>query len=93
MVSQAFWAKLAPKQQETLLRLWSENLATWRENTAKQQARARGELVSHGVTFVDVPQAELDAVYAKYLKEQDKAVAEAHISPKLVELVMSDVGV
>ena len=30
---------------------------------------------------------------AKLLKEQDKAVADAHISPELVKLVMADVGV
>jgi len=44
------------------------------------------------VKFVDVPQAELDAAHAQMLKVQDKAVEEAHISPKLVELVMPDVG-
>ena len=47
---------------------------------------------THGVTFVDVPQAELDAVHAKMVKEQNKAVADAHISPELVKLVMADVG-
>ena len=40
-----------------------------------------------------MPQAELDAIHAKMVKEQDKAVADAHISPELVKLVMADVGV
>ncbi len=53
---------------------------------------ARAALEKQGVKFVDVPQAELDAVHAELLKVQDKAVEEAHISPKLVELVMADVG-
>jgi len=93
MVNQDFWAKLGPKLQETVLKLWAENLPTWRANTAKSQENARGELAKHDVTFVDVPQAELDAMQAKMVKEQDKAVQDAHISPELVKLVMADVGV
>ena len=49
-------------------------------------------LEKQGVIFVDVPQSELDRVHADMLKVQDKAVADAHITPKLVELVMADVG-
>jgi len=93
LVNQAFWAKLGPKLQETVLKLWADNLPTWRENTAKSQLHARDELTQHGVTFVDVPQAERDATRAKMLKDQDKIVADAHISPELVKLVMADVGV
>ncbi|MGA3399497.1 MAG: TRAP transporter substrate-binding protein DctP [Acetobacteraceae bacterium] len=93
LANQAFWDKIGPKLRETVLKLWADNLPTWRANSAKSQERARGELTQHGVTFVDVPQAELDAAHAKMVKEQDKAVQDAHISPKLVELVMADVGV
>src|SRR5579872_5599460 len=91
MANQDFWAKIGPKLQETLLKIWAESLPTWRENTAQLQVHGREALTKQGVKFVDVPQAELDAVHAKYVKEQEKAVAEAHISPKLVELVMADV--
>ena len=92
LANQEFWTKLGPKLQHTILQLWSENLPTWRSNTAKAQMHGREELKTHGVTFVEVPQAELDAVHGKMLKEQDKAVADAHISPELVKLVMADVG-
>ncbi len=92
LANQAFWEKIGPKNQAMILNTWAEDLPTWRDNTAKSQARARGELTSHGVTFIDVPQTELDAMRAKMLKEQDKAVADAHISPELVKLVMADVG-
>ena len=92
LVNQAFWTKIGPKMQETVLKLWADNLPAWRDSTAKRQAAARGELQSHGVTFVDVPQAELDAMRAKMVKEQDKVVADAHISPELVKLIASDVG-
>jgi C4-dicarboxylate-binding protein DctP len=93
MVSQAFWTKVGPKLQETMLTLWSDNLPGWRANSAKAQDAARTELMQHDVKFVDVPAAELDATQAKMLKEQDKAVADAHISPELVKLVMADAGV
>jgi TRAP-type C4-dicarboxylate transport system substrate-binding protein len=92
MANPDFWQKLGPKLQETVRQLWAENIPTYRANTAKSQAAARGVLEKQGVVFVDVPQAELDRVHADMLKVQDKAVADAHITPKLVELVMADVG-
>ncbi len=92
MATPDFWQKLGPKLQETVRQLWAENIPTYRANTAKSQAAARGVLEKQGVVFVDVPQAELDRVHADMLKVQDKAVADAHITPKLVELVMADVG-
>jgi TRAP-type transport system periplasmic protein len=92
MVNPAFWQKVGPKLQETMVKLWADNIATYRVNTAKLQESGRAALEKQGVKFADVPQAELDAVHAELLKVQDKAVEEAHISPKLVELVMADVG-
>ena len=94
LVNQAFWTKLGPKLQETMLKLWIGQPA----GLARQQREGAGrtrvtELTQHGVKFVDVPQAELDAAHAKMVAEQDKAVADAHISPELVKLVMADVGV
>jgi TRAP-type C4-dicarboxylate transport system substrate-binding protein len=93
LVNQGFWGKLGPKLQEKILALWSGNLPTWRENTAKAQQNGRDELAKYGVTFVDVPPAVRTAARAKMLKQQDQAVADAHISPKLVKLVTADVGV
>jgi len=92
LVNQQFWAKIGPKMQETVLGLWSENLPAWRANTAKSQQHGREELTKHGIQFVDVAQADLDAVHTKMLPLQGKAVADAHISPELVKLVMADVG-
>jgi TRAP-type C4-dicarboxylate transport system substrate-binding protein len=93
LANQAFWTRIGPKLQETMVKLWADSLPAWRANTAKAQEHAREELTQHGVTFVDVPQAELDVTHAKMLKEQEKVVQDAHISPKLVALVMADVGV
>jgi C4-dicarboxylate-binding protein DctP len=93
LVNEAFWAKLSPKLQETVLKLWAENLPTYRDSALKSQARAREELASHNVAFVDVPQAELDQVRATMLAGQDKAAAAAHISENVVKQVMADIGV
>jgi C4-dicarboxylate-binding protein DctP len=92
MVNPAFWAKMGPQLQETVSKLWVDNLPAYRENTAKAQHEGRLALVKQGVTFVDVSQAERDAVRKKMLPDQDKAAAGAHMSPQLVKLVMADVG-
>jgi C4-dicarboxylate-binding protein DctP len=92
LVNHDFWAKLGPDLQATMTKLWADSIAGYRANTAKAQANGRAELEKQGVTFTDVPQAELDALHAKMLKEQDKAAEDAHISPKLVQLVLADVG-
>lgn len=93
MVNKDFWAKLPAKLQETILQMWSENLPTYRTNTAKAQEAGRKALEGHEVAFVDVPQDELAKIRAKMLPEQDKAAADAHMSADLVKLVMQDVGV
>ena len=92
MMNLAFWDKLGPKLQETMVHLWSENLPAYRTNTAHAQHEGRLALVKHGVSFVDVSQAERNAVRAKMLPLQAKAAAGAHMSPELVKLVMADVG-
>jgi|SRR5271165_529059 len=92
LVNQAFLAKLGPKLQETLQTVWADNIGAYRAHAAKLQADARTTLTKQGVTFVDVPMAELDATRAKMLTQQNDLVASAHMSPELVKLVMADVG-
>ncbi|MBS0561823.1 MAG: TRAP transporter substrate-binding protein DctP [Proteobacteria bacterium] len=92
LVNQAFWQKIGPKLQETMAGLWSENLPAYRAGSAKAQDAGRAALTQQGVTFVDVPPADLDAIRTKLLVQQDEIVANAHISPDVVKLVMTDVG-
>jgi TRAP-type transport system periplasmic protein len=92
MMNREFWSKIGPKLQETVQKLWADNLTAYRAGCAQAQEHARETLTQHGVRFVDVPQAELDATQARLVKEQDRAVQEAHITPKLAELVMKEVG-
>jgi len=92
MVNRDFWGKLPAKLQETIVQMWTENLPTYRTNTAKAQEDGRKALEGHEVAFVDVSQDELAATRKKMLPEQDKAAADAHMSPDLVKLVMQDAG-
>ncbi|HLJ18857.1 MAG TPA: TRAP transporter substrate-binding protein DctP, partial [Stellaceae bacterium] len=92
MVSNDFIGKLGPELKATMLKLWADNIAAYRANSAKSQANAKGELEKQGVTFTDVSQAELDEVRTKMAKDVDKVAEDAKMSSKLVQLVMSDVG-
>lgn len=92
MMNQAFAQKIGPKMKDEILKIWSENLPTWRANTAKSQDHGLEELKKHGVEVVYVSDADRKDVRAKLLKGQDKAAQEAHMSPKLVKLVMADIG-
>lgn len=92
MMNMAFWNKLGPQLQGTVTKLWVENLPQYRLNTAKAQHEGRLALAKQGVVFVDLSQAERDAVRKKMLPLQAKAAHDAHMSPQLVKLVMSDVG-
>ena len=92
MVSPALWTKLDPELQQTMIKLWADNIAQYRAGSAKAQENGRAEMTKQGVAFVDVPDSELEALRAKMIAEQEKVAAEAHVSPNLIKLVMADVG-
>ncbi|HEY1797700.1 MAG TPA: TRAP transporter substrate-binding protein DctP [Stellaceae bacterium] len=92
MINKDFWAKLDPKLQQAIAKLWADNIDTYRANTAKAQQAGRDDLAKQGVTMVDIGKDEADKIRAKMLPEQAKVAADAHMSPDLIKLVMSDVG-
>jgi len=92
LMNHDFWGKLGAKLQQTVVQLWTDNMPTWRTNTAKAQEAGRDALQKAGVAFVDVAKAELDGVRAKMLPQQDKVAADSHMSEELVKLVMTDVS-
>jgi len=55
LVNHDFWAKLDADLQAAMTKLWADNIAGYRANTAKAQANGRAELEKQGVTFTDVP--------------------------------------
>ena len=76
LVNQAFWDKLGPKLQETMLQAVEPTTCRPGATTPpRRRSTAARTSTQQGVTFVDVPQAELDAAHAKMVAEQDKAVA------------------
>jgi C4-dicarboxylate-binding protein DctP len=93
LLNQAFWNKLDPELRDTMARLWTEHMPAWRQAAVEAQRRARDTLTKQGVTFVDVPQAERDTLRVRMVVEQDRIVADAHMSPDLVKQVVADVGV
>jgi TRAP-type C4-dicarboxylate transport system substrate-binding protein len=92
LVSQTFWDKIGPKLQQTMAKLWADNIEAYRANAAKAQDAGRASLTKQGVVFIDVPKAVLDATRTKMMAQQNEVVANAHITPDLVKLVMADVG-
>ena len=92
LVSNDFLSKLGPDLKATMAKLWSDNIAGYRANSAKSQANAKGELEKQGVIFTEVAQAELDATREKMAKDLAKVAEDAKMSSKLVQLVMADVG-
>ncbi|HEY1797347.1 MAG TPA: hypothetical protein VGG57_14645, partial [Stellaceae bacterium] len=92
MINKEFWAKLDPKLQQAIAKLWADNIEGYRANTAKAQQAGRDNLAKQGVTMVDVDKGEADKIRAKMLPEQEKVAADAHMSPELIKLVMADVG-
>jgi TRAP-type transport system periplasmic protein len=92
LVSNDFLSKIGPELKATMTKLWADNIASYRANSAKSQANAKSELEKQGVTFTDVPQAELDEVRTKMAKDVEKVAEDAKMSSKLVQLVMADVG-
>jgi len=85
MLSKAFWSKLSPEQQKLVVEVWAQNIGGYRDAMAAAQAKARDELIEHGVKFT-VPTAEqLAAVRQKMMLEQDQIAKELKLSPDLVK--------
>jgi C4-dicarboxylate-binding protein DctP len=85
MVSLVFWKKLTPDQQKLMVDLWAQNIPTYRKNMANAQAKARDELVEHGVKFVTPTPAEIAAVRKKQMADQDAIAKDLKLTPELVK--------
>lgn len=92
LVNQAFWEKLGPDLQKLMTDTWAQNVATYRDNMAGAQLRARKTLEEHGIKFAD-PTAEQTAAQRKrMMAEQDQVAKEIKISPEMVQALMAAVG-
>jgi TRAP-type transport system periplasmic protein len=91
MVSDAFWSKLTPDLQKTMIDLWAANIATYRANAAASQERARKLMEENNVTFSD-PSAETLAAARKAMQGDVASLAKsAKLSPEIVRLAEESV--
>ena len=89
MVSLVFWQKLSADQQKLMVDLWAENIPTYRKNMADAQARARGELIEHGIKFTVPAPEQIAAIRKTMLAGQDEVAKELKLSPELVKAAAS----
>ena len=93
MANPDFWQKIGPKLQETCNQDVGGEHCRPIARIPRSRRRARRECAGEAGRHLRRRAAgRTRRVHADMLKVQDKAVADAHISPKLVELVMADVG-
>jgi TRAP-type C4-dicarboxylate transport system substrate-binding protein len=92
LLSQVFWDKLSPDQQNMMTDLWAQNVPTYRANMVGAQTRARATLQEHGIKFSD-PTAEQSAAERKLMMaEQDQVARDIKVSPEMVKLIMAEAG-
>ena len=93
LVSDAFWSRLAAKQQTMMTQLWEENIPAYRKAMVQRQDAAREAAIKHGVAFV-TPTAGATAV-ARHdmLAQQDQMAKEIKVSPEVVRIVTAEAGV
>jgi TRAP-type C4-dicarboxylate transport system substrate-binding protein len=86
MISDAFWTKLTPDMQKQIVDLWAANIATYRENAAASQARARKLMEDSGVTFSDPSQDTLNASRKAMQADVASLAKDSKLSPEIVRL-------
>ena len=87
MVSDAFWKKLTPDEQKLLVDVWAKNVPIYRQNMADAQTEARKEIIERGIKITTPKPAEIEAIRAKMMADQDKIAQELKLTPDLVKQV------
>jgi TRAP-type transport system periplasmic protein len=86
LVSNAFWSKLSPDLQKTMVDLWMKNIPAYRENAMAAQMRARKLMQENGVTFFDPPAEQLAASRKAMEADVGTLIKDAKLSPEVVKL-------
>jgi C4-dicarboxylate-binding protein DctP len=92
LVAGAFWQGLSPAHQALLTDVWESSLAGYRANMATAQVTARQKLLAHGMVITVPDAAQIDAVRARMLAEQDGLVKQWRITPAVAARALADVG-
>jgi TRAP-type C4-dicarboxylate transport system substrate-binding protein len=91
MVSLEFWRKLPPDLQKLMQDVWAQNIPTYRQKMVAAQEEAHVTLAEHGVKFVTPTEAELAAVRARMMPDQDAIAKELKLTPELVKQATDEV--
>ena len=92
LISEAFYASLPADLQKLVLDTWAAHIADYRVNMGRAQEAALATLKAHNVAVTEVSDAEIAAVRAKMMPDQDKLVKELKLSPELTKLLGADLG-
>jgi len=65
--------------------LWAERIPTYRKNMGDAQAKARDELIAHGIKFTVPTPQQITATRKQMLAGQDEVAKELKITPELVK--------
>lgn len=87
MVSDSFYKKLPPDLQALLVKVWTDNIGSYRNSMEAAQTRARTTLEANGIVFFSPPASELAEIRAKMMPLQDSTAKELRISPDMLRLV------
>lgn len=87
MVSDSFYNKLPPDLQALLLKVWADNIGSYRNSMEAAQTRARTTLEANGIVFFSPPASELAEIREKMMPLQESTAKELRISPDMLKLV------
>jgi len=92
MMNGAFWAKLGPDIQKTMVSLWAANIGAYRTHSAALQLEARKTMEAKGVIFTDPAQSILDASRKAQQADVASLISAAKLSPEVVKLTDASVN-
>lgn len=92
LISEAFYAGLPADLQKLVLDTWAAHIADYRMNMAHAQETALNTLKAHNVAVAEVSDADIAAVRAKMMPDQDKLIKDLKLSAELPALLAADLG-
>lgn len=90
MLSETFYKKLPPDLQQLVVKVWTDNIGSYRSNMEAAQTQARKTLEANGIVFTAPPADDIANIRAKMMPAQDATAKELRISPELLKKVTAD---
>lgn len=92
LVSETFWKKLSPQQQDLLTGTWEEMVGPFRTEMAASQTAAVEEMSKNGVKIIVPTDDDLARTRAFLMKTQDAVAKELKVDPDLVKAAAAVLG-